>query len=92
MPLAVQWTNDRVHELLGKRRVAILKRNLELSIPGPIGQGTASPPPGLVSATRGSTVVSGDSTAHSAWDTLPITFPQGWFIRPKSAWYRVSQR
>lgn len=92
MPLAVQWASDRVHELLGKRRVAILKRNLELSIPGSIGQGTASPAPGLVSIIRGGQHVLGDATALAAWATLPAHFPQGWFIRPKSAWYRVAGR
>ena len=92
LPMAVQWASDRVHELLGKRRVAILKRNLELSIPAPIGQGTAAPPPGLVSATRGSLRVQGDAAAQLAWATLPAHFPQGWFIRPRSAWYRITGR
>jgi len=92
MPLAVQWCNDRVHELLGQRRVAILKRNCELSIPAPIGQGVATPPAGLVSATRGSTVVAGDTTAQAAWETLPAIFPQGWFIRVQAAWYRIASR
>lgn len=90
MPLAVQWASDRVHELLGKRRVSILKRNLELSIPGPIGQGITTPVPGLVTATRGSTNVTGDAAAQTAWATLAGQFPQGWFIRPRNAWYRVA--
>ncbi len=47
MPLAVQWASDRVHELLGKRRVAIYKRNLELSLLAPVTTGT-------VTITRGS--------------------------------------
>lgn len=92
MPLAVQWASDRVHELLGKRRVAILKRNLELSIPAPIGQGVASPAPGLVTITRGARIVTGDTAARAAWATLPASFPQGWFMRPKSAWYRIAGR
>lgn len=92
MPLAVQWASDRVHELMGKRRVAILKRNLELSIPGPIGQGTSVPVPGTVTAIRGGRTVTGDATALAAWDTLPASFPGGWFIRIASAWYRVEGR
>src|SRR5437773_10811603 len=92
MLLAVQWASDRVHELLGKRRVAILKRNMELSVPQPIGQGTPIPPPGLVTATRGSDKVLGDDIAQAAWTALPDSFPQGWFIRPKSAWYRIADR
>src|SRR5262245_62004003 len=90
MPLAVQWCSDRVHELLGKRRVAILKRNLELSIPQPIGSGTAAPPPGLITALRGSRTISGNASAQAAWATLPPHFPAGWFIRPASAWYRIA--
>jgi len=92
MPLAVQWASDRVHELMGTRRVAILKRNLELSIPAPMGVGTSIPVPGLVTATRGSDRVIGDAAARAAWSTLSATFPQGWFLRPRAAWYRVAGR
>src|SRR5712691_5885745 len=82
MPLAVQWASDRVHELLGKRRVAIYKRNLELSLPGPLTAGT-------VTISRGQRFVVGDATAQAAWALLDASFPEGWFIRPRAAWYRV---
>ena len=80
--LAVQWASDRVHELLGSRRVAIYKRNLELSIPGPV---TA----GVVAINRGQRFVVGDAVAQAAWALLDASFPGGWFIRPKAAWYRI---
>ncbi len=90
MPLAVQWASDRVHELLGKRRVALYKRNLELSIPAPV---TA----GVVAINRGQRFVVGDTVAQTAWllaldDGVGGTFPDGWFIRVRAAWYRVAGR
>lgn len=85
MPLAVQWASDRVHELIGKRRVAIYKRNLELSLSSPLTLGT-------VSATRGLRAVTGDATAQAAWLGVDASFPEGWFMRIRSAWYRVAGR
>jgi hypothetical protein len=85
MPLAVQWASDRVHELLGKRRVSMYKRNLELSIPAPIIAG-------VVAINRGQRFVAGDATAQAAWALLDASFPEGWFIRPRAAWYRVAGR
>jgi hypothetical protein len=90
MPLLVQWANDRTHELLGARRVTILKRNLELSLPASMSQGTTTPPPGTITAVRASTTITGDATAQAAWLTLPAHFPQGWFFRAKTAWYRIA--
>lgn len=85
MPLAVQWASDRVHELLGKRRVATYKRNLELSIPGPVTTGT-------VTITRGAFAVVGNAAAQTAWAALDASFPIGWFMRPRAAWYRIASR
>lgn len=85
MPLAVQWASDRVHELLGKRRVAIYKRNLELSIPGPLTSGT-------VTIARGQRAVVGNAAAQTAWASLDASFPDGWFMRPRAAWYRIAGR
>lgn len=86
MPLAVQWASDRVHELLGKRRVAIYKRNLELSLPAPVTAGT-------VTIARGERSVQGSSAAQTTWLALgDTTFPEGWRIRIRSAWYRVAGR
>lgn len=85
MPLAVQWASDRVHELLGKRRVAIYKRNLELSIPGPITSGT-------VTITREARALVGNAAAQTAWDALDASFPESWFVRPRAAWYRIAGR
>ena len=85
MPLAVQWASDRVHELLGKRRVAIYKRNLELSIPGPVTAGT-------VTVARGERAVVGNAAAQTAWASLDASFPDGWFMRPRAAWYRIAGR
>ena len=85
MPLVVQWASDRVQELLGTRRLAVLRRNLELSIPGPVTTGT-------LTATRGSTVLTGNAAAQTAWATLPADFPQGWFVRAASTWYHVAGR
>lgn len=85
MPLIVQWASDRVQEVLGVRQVVTLKHNLELSIPGPVTSGT-------VTAVRGSRALTGDSTAQAAWASLPADFPQGWFIRCASTWYRIAAR
>lgn len=85
MLLCVQWASRRVHELVGRRRTAIFRRNLELVIPGAVRTGT-------VTVSRGASLVVGDATAQAAWAALPASFPQGWHIRPKSAWYRVAGR
>lgn len=83
LPLVVQWASRRVHELVGKRRTAIFRRRLELSIPAAV---TA----GAVTISRGSRTLTGDATAQAAWAALPATFPDGWLVRPKAAWYKVA--
>ena len=85
MPQAVQWASDRVHELLGKRRLAILRRHLELFIPGATTTGT-------VTVTRNSRIITGNAAAQTAWATLPEQFPQGWFIRVAAAWYKIDSK
>lgn len=83
LPLVVQWASRRTHEFAGKHRLQSYKRGKELYLPAAVTAGT-------VTATRDSSIVLGNGAAQAAWALLGEPFPQGWFVRVASAWYRVA--
>lgn len=83
MPLAVQWASTIINELSRVKKVQHFKVLKELYIPPVI---TA----GLVSATRDSGTITGDSTAQAVW--LGGHLLVGRYIRIKTVWYPIGDQ
>lgn len=84
-PLAAAWLNNRYRELVSEVRFRHLRKVGELVLPARVTDGT-------LSATRGSAAVTGDATAAAAWLVSPgaLATNEYWFLRPSSAWYKLS--
>ncbi|MEE9586075.1 MAG: hypothetical protein V3W09_04160 [Nitrososphaerales archaeon] len=79
--LAGQWVSQRWIELASQKpRLRILRVQRELNLPASIRAGT-------VTATRGSSIVTGDATAQAAWSNAIV----GRHFRARVTWYRIAQ-
>lgn len=78
--LAGNWVNRRWKELVAGKRLKHLRRIRQLFLPARINAGT-------VTATRGSTIVTGDATAQAAWSEAIV----GREFRGRVTWYRIAQ-
>ena len=76
--LAVDWINERYQEYVRRCRPSHLIEVGELNLPAYVTGGS-------VSVTRGSPIVTGDTTAAALWTHDLI----GWHFRTKTAWYRI---
>lgn len=80
--LVAKWTDNRYQQLVSKVRPRHLRQVGELLLPAKVDDG-------LITTTRGSTDVSGDS--DTTWATSPTTSPgEYWQFRASSAWYDIS--
>jgi hypothetical protein len=79
--IAVRWIDNRYKQLCSRVRFKHKRKIGEVQIPATYDTGT-------VTTTRDSTAVTGASTV---WDTTPGNGAQtDWWIKPSSAWYKVS--
>jgi hypothetical protein len=79
--LVADWVTERYRELANRvGRMRHLRRVGQVQVPAPITAGT-------VTATLGSRVITGNSTAQAAWS--PDV--RGRWIRVSVAWYRVAE-
>lgn len=81
MPAAATWLNNRYREMVSKVQFRSLRKVGELIVPGQIDTGT-------VTATRGSTSVTGASTTFQT-EISAGTQEHYWF-RARSAWYKIA--
>lgn len=94
---AIKWTSDRYRQLSNRGKLRALRRIDQLVIPAAITDGTAT-------FTRGSDIVTGDSTAQAAWlsgtstvnpdndpplNVAPTNSVIGRYIRYRRVWYKV---
>lgn len=84
LPLVVGWSSTLINELSRTKKMQHLKRMKELYIP-PVITG------GLVSATRDTEFITGNSDAQNAW--LPgELLTENYYIRIKTVWYPIGAR
>ncbi len=78
---AAKWINNRYQEMVSRVKFRHLRQVGELYIPGVFDTGT-------VSATRGSTAITGDDTEFET--DIGADDQEYYYIRPSSAWYKVA--
>jgi hypothetical protein len=86
IPLVVGWASSLISECARTKKMAhyrATQRNVY--IPGTITTG-------LVTATRGSNTITGNTTASNAWLSGQQLASQQYFIRIKTVWYPIGDR
>lgn len=80
----IRWVSERYRQLSNQGRMRHLRRVGEIVIPRALSSSTD----GLVTATRGSKVITGDATAVAAWAVEgPL---HGRHFRYRRNWYRIN--
>ena len=86
LPLVVQWASTLINELYRAKKMQHYKAtNKNLYIPGVITTG-------LVSATRGSNTITGNTAASNSWLSGQQFATDGYSIRIKTVWYPIGDR
>lgn len=80
---AIGWVSDRYRQLANRGRLKALRRIEQLVLPAAMSEG-------LVTITRGSTTVTGDADATTAWAALGADQLVGRYFRSSRNWYRVT--
>lgn len=81
--LAIRWADERYRQLTSRVKMRHMRRLGEVVIPEPLDDG-------LATATRGSSIVTGDADAQTAWAARHDIKDGTWYFRGRRTWYKIT--